>query len=94
MLKSLTKFKEITKNLSGEKLNMGVHDFNTQGGSSKINQEFAKNSSFFPKLNNFFSKNSRNFVQNSIFRKLKDPLLPEKQPKNNPGIIVKIPDQT
>ena len=34
-----------------------------------------------------FSKNSRNFVQNSIFRKLKDLLLPEKQPKNNPALV-------
>ena len=35
-----------------------------------------------------FIKNSRIFVQNSIFRKQNNPMLPEKQPKNNPALTV------
>ena len=42
----------------------------------------------FAETQELFSKNSRNFVQNSIFRKLKDLLLPEKQPKNNPALTL------
>ena len=51
-----------------------------------IVRRVVKIQAFFPKIKNFFPKNSRNFVQNSIFWKLKDLLLPEKQPKNNPGL--------
>ena len=48
--------------------------------------KMGKKLTLFAETQELFSKNSRNFVQNSIFRKLKDLLLPEKQPKNNPAL--------
>ena len=88
---SKLKFSESLKSINSHRANFYLIQTDNQSARVQSSRQYLNNISkvgqklkLFAETQELLSKNSRNFVQNSIFRKLKDLLLPEKQPKNNP----------
>ena len=89
------KFSESLKSINSHRANFHLIQTDNQSARVQSSRQYLNNISkvgqklkLFAETQELFSKNSRNFVQNSIFRKLKDLLLPEKQPKNNPAVVL------